>query len=42
LQKWVADGPMVAVKFGGGLEGTLKCNHPNLYPIMERAAWVKT
>ncbi|HYE76778.1 MAG TPA: hypothetical protein VEI97_02220, partial [bacterium] len=29
LDRWVRDGPMVGVKFGGGPIGTLRCNHPN-------------
>lgn len=38
LDRWVRDGPMVGVKFGGGETGTLRCNHPNFDPIIRRAA----
>lgn len=38
IDYWVGEGPMVALKFGGGTVGTLKCNHPNFYPMVERAA----
>ena len=41
LDRWVRDGPMVGVKFGGGPIGTLRCNHPNFDPLLARAAELK-
>ncbi|MDZ4287609.1 MAG: amidohydrolase family protein [Prosthecobacter sp.] len=41
LDRWVKDGPMVGVKFGGGPIGSLRCNHPNFDPLIARAAELK-
>jgi predicted TIM-barrel fold metal-dependent hydrolase len=41
LDRWVRDGPMVGVKFGGGPVGTLRCNHPNFDPLVSRASELK-
>lgn len=38
IDRWIADGPAVGIKYGGGNRDALTCTHPNNDPIIQRAA----
>lgn len=38
INRWIANGPCVGIKYAGGNEGGVTCDHPNNDPIIARAA----
>ncbi len=38
IEKWIANGPAVGIKYQGRYSEDISCAHPNNYPIIERAA----
>ncbi len=37
MERWIADGPAVGIKYQGGYREDISCAHPNNDPIIERA-----
>lgn len=38
IEKWIRNGPCIAIKYPGGIKTGVRCSHPNNDPIMRLAA----